>query len=115
MHMHKGVTYFYTRYISFHRVGWIKSSMIKAQKPSYTGHRQRIKDKYKNSGIDGWLDYEVLELVLSYAVARKDTKPIAKELITRFKTINAILDADREELKNVPGISEHTALFFSLL
>ncbi len=89
--------------------------MTKIQKPSYKGHRQRIKDKYKKSGIDGWLDYEVLELVLSYAIARKDIKPIAKELISRFKTINGVLDADREELKNVPGILEHAALFFSLL
>jgi len=89
--------------------------MIKTQKPSYVGHRQRIKDKYKRSGINGWLDYEVLELALSYVIARKDTKPIAKELITRFKTIDGVLDADREELKNVLGISEHAALFFSLL
>ena len=89
--------------------------MIKTQKSNYIGHRQRIKDKYKKSGIDGWLDYEVLELALSYAIARKDTKPIAKELITRFKTINGVLDADREELKSIPGISEHAALFFSLL
>jgi len=92
-----------------------KGNMIKTQKPNYIGHRQRIKDKYKKSGIDGWLDYEVLELALSYAIARKDTKPIAKELITRFKTINSVLDADRKELKNVLGISEHAALFFSLL
>jgi len=69
--------------------------MIKTQKPSYIGHRQRIKDKYKKSGIDGWLDYDVLELALSYAVARKDTKPIAKELITRFKTINGIRKAKK--------------------
>lgn len=89
--------------------------MTKTQKSDYIGHRQRIKEKYKKSGIDGWLDYEALELALSYAIARKDTKPIAKELITRFKTINGVLDADREELKSVPGISEHAALFFSLL
>ncbi len=54
--------------------------MIKTQKPTYTAHRQRIKDKYKKSGIGGWLDYEVMELVLSYAIARKDIKLIAKEL-----------------------------------
>ena len=89
--------------------------MIKTQNPSYIGHRRRIKDKYKKSGIDGWLDYEVLELVLSYAVARKDTKPIAKELMTRFKTINGILDADSKELKSISGISEHTTLFLNLL
>jgi len=89
--------------------------MNKTQKPGYIGHRQRIKDKYKKSGIDGWLDYEVLELALSYAIPRKDTKPIAKELITRFQTINGVLDADRKELKSLAGISEHTALFLSLL
>ena len=92
-----------------------RANMTITQKPGYTGHRQRIKDKYKKSGINGWLDYEVLELALSYAIARKDTKPVAKELITRFKTINGVLDADREELKSVLGISEHAALFFSLL
>lgn len=89
--------------------------MIKTRKPTYTGHRQRIKDKYKKSGIDGWLDYEVVELVLSYAIARKDTKPIAKELMTRFKTINGVLDADSKELKCISGISEHTTLFLKLL
>jgi len=89
--------------------------MIKSQKPSYIGHRQRIKDKYKNSGLIGWLDYEVLELALSYAIPRRDTKPIAKELLSRFKTINAVLDADAQELKKINGISGHTALFLKLL
>jgi len=84
-------------------------------KSSYIGHRQRIKDKYKKSGIDGWLDYEVLELALSYAIARKDTKPVAKELIKRFKTINGVLDADSKELNSIAGISDHTALFLRLL
>lgn len=93
----------------------LKENMIKTQKPSYTGHRQRIKDKYKKSGVGGWLDYEVLELVLSYAIARKDTKPIAKELMIRFKTINGVLDADSKELRSVSGISEHTTLFLKLL
>lgn len=89
--------------------------MIKLQKPTYTGHRQRIKDKYRKSGIKGWLDYEVLELVLIFAIARKDTKPIAKELIARFKTINGVLDADSKELQTISGISEHTTLFLKLL
>lgn len=89
--------------------------MIKSQKPSYIGHRKRIKDKYKKSDLNGWLDYEVLELALSYAIPRRDTKPIAKELLSRFKTINAVLDADAEELKKINGISDHTALFLNLL
>ncbi len=89
--------------------------MTNSQPQTYIGHRQRIKAKYKESGIDGWLDYEVLELVLTFAIARKDTKPMAKELMKRFKTINGVLDAGREQLENVPGISEHVFLLFSLL
>jgi DNA repair protein RadC len=84
-------------------------------KTSYIGHRKRIKDKYTKNGLNGWLDYEVLELALSYTIARKDTKPIAKELISRFKTINGVLDADSKEIKSITGISEHTALFLKLL
>ncbi len=89
--------------------------MSEAKKPSYLGHRQRIKEKYEKSGIDGWLDYEVLELALSYAIPRKDTKPIAKELISRFKTINGVLDSDIKELRTINGISNHIALFLNLL
>ncbi len=89
--------------------------MFKKQTATYMGHRQRIKDKYKRSGIDGWLDYEVMELVLSYAIVRKDTKPIAKDLMARFKTISGVLDADSKELESVSGISEHTSLFLKLL
>ena len=84
-------------------------------KKNYFGHIQRIKNKYKKSGIDGWQDYEVLELVLSYAILRKDTKPIAKELIKRFKTLNGVLDADIKDLNLMNGISDHTALFLKLL
>lgn len=89
--------------------------MTETKKPSCIGHRKRIKEKYEKSGIDGWLDYEVLELALSYAIARKDTKQIAKELLSRFKTINGVLDSDIKEIQTVKGISEHTALFLKLL
>lgn len=89
--------------------------MIETKKPSYLGHRQRIKKKYEKNGIAGWLEYEVLELALSYAINRKDTKPIAKELLSRFKTINGVLDADRKDLEMITGVSEHSALFLKLL
>jgi DNA repair protein RadC len=83
--------------------------------PSYIGHRQRIKKKYEKSGMEGWLDYEVLELALSYAISRRDTKPIAKDLLARFKTLNGVLDADRKDLQSIKGISEHSALFLRFL
>lgn len=86
-----------------------------AEKPHYLGHRKRIKEKYKAGRLKGWLDYEVLELALSYAIPRKDTKPVAKELILKFKTINGVLDADIKELESVKGVSGHTALFIRFL
>ncbi|MFH1245101.1 MAG: DNA repair protein RadC [Candidatus Omnitrophota bacterium] len=89
--------------------------MNKTLEPDYIGHRQRIKKKYEAGGIRGWLDYEVLEFALSYAIPRKDTKPLAKELLSRFKTINGVLDADRKELQKVRGLSEHTVLFINFL
>ena len=89
--------------------------MSKTSKPDYIGHRKRIKEKYRAGGLKGWLDYEVLEFALSYAVPRKDTKPIAKELLSKFKSINGVLDADRKELENIEGVSEHTALFLVFL
>ena len=84
-------------------------------KPDYIGHRKRIKEKYKTGGLNGWLDYEILEFALSYAIPRRDTKAIAKELVSKFKTINGVLDADKEELKKVQDISEHTVLFIGFL
>lgn len=89
--------------------------MNKTVKPDYIGHRKRIKAKYKTNGIKGWLDYEILEFALSFAISRKDTKPIAKELLSKFKTINGVLDADRKDLQKIRGISEHTALFLNFL
>ncbi len=89
--------------------------MNKTSKPDYIGHRRRIKEKYKAGGLNGWLDYEVLEFALSYAIPRKDTKAIAKELLSKFKSIAVVLDADRKELEKICGISEHTALFLNFL
>lgn len=84
-------------------------------KEHYKGHRRRIKEKFKKSGVKSWLDYEVLEFALTYAVARKDTKSLAKELIEKYKTFNGVLDADIKDISAISGISEHTALFLKLL
>ena len=89
--------------------------MTKQLIPDYIGHRKRIKERYKTIGLDNWSDYEVLEFALSFALPRKDTKPIAKELISKFKSIDKVLNANKEELVKVKGISEHAALFLSFL
>lgn len=82
--------------------------------PHYAGHRQRIKQKYLRSGIDGWYDHEVLEFLLSYAIPRRDTKPLAKTLLSRFSTFAGVLDAPAEDIAAVPGLGMHGALLLKL-
>jgi DNA repair protein RadC len=78
-------------------------------------HRQRLKKKYVTIGTEALLDYEVVELILTYAISRRDVKPMAKEMLSRFGSIKGILDADPAELKKIDGISDHTAILFKLL
>lgn len=60
-------------------------------------------------------DYEVVELILFYAIPRRDVKPLAKELIHRFGGVHGLLDSEMKELTTVPGISIHTALLIKLI
>jgi DNA repair protein RadC len=82
--------------------------------PHYTGHRQRIKRKYLSAGLANWTDYEVLEFILSFSIERKDTKPSAKALIARFRTLGGVLEAAPPDLSSVEGITEHSAVLLKL-
>ncbi|MBP3436305.1 MAG: hypothetical protein J6K61_00150 [Clostridia bacterium] len=79
------------------------------------GHRGRVRDRFLREGLDGFLPHEVLELLLFYAVAQKDTKIMAHSLINRFGTLSRVLHANKEELTEVEGIGAHTAAFLSEL
>jgi DNA repair protein RadC len=72
--------------------------------PHYFGHRQRLRERFLKSGLDGFADYEVVELLLTLAIPRSDVKQPAKALIARFGNLRAILDAPIEELQTVSGI-----------
>lgn len=85
--------------------------MAEKAKPSHIGHRQRLKTKFKSNGLDSFLDHEVLELLLTYSIPRKDTKKSAWSLLDRFGSLSRVLDAKPEELSKVPGIGAETALF----
>jgi DNA repair protein RadC len=85
------------------------------EKKSYEGHRERLRERFLNVGFKGLHDYEILELLLSYAIPRKDTKPAAKALIKEFKTIQKVLDAPVEKLKDVEGIGENAAVFLKVI
>ncbi len=84
-------------------------------KPFYKDHRQRLKQKFSESGIDAFHDYEVLELLLSYAIPQKDVKPLAKELLREFGSLKGIIDAEKNSLEKIKGISTHTAILIKLI
>jgi DNA repair protein RadC len=73
----------------------------------HEGHRQRLKDRFTNGGPEALPDYELLELVLFSAIPRRDTKPIAKELLKKFNNSFAeVINAPPERLKEVKGIGD---------
>ena len=81
----------------------------------HAGHRQRLRQRFKEMGLKGFADHEILELLLFYCISRRDTNAIAHKLIDRFGTFSQVLEAPVSELKKVEGIGEHTALFLSML
>jgi DNA repair protein RadC len=68
------------------------------------GHRKRLRQKFLASGLSGFHDYEVIELLLTLGTPRKDCKGPAKAALKRFKTFQGVLEASREELCGVDGI-----------
>lgn len=89
--------------------------MPQNQKPSYLGHRQRIREKFAAGGLDHFLDHETLELLLTYCIARRDTKPTAWALVRRFGSLAAVLDASVEELCRIDGMGVQSAQFLKLI
>ena len=79
------------------------------------GHRERIKEKFLKNGIDGFAEYEILELLLTYCIPRKDTKPIAKELLNKFKSLDNIFKAGFDKLSAIDGLGKNSIVFLKLI
>ena len=80
-----------------------------AEGPHYIGHRDRLRTRFLEAGDEGMSDYELLELLLFRSMPRRDTKPVAKALISRFGTFAEVLGARIERLKEVDGIGDTVA------
>ena len=78
--------------------------MSGTKKYPHAGHRGRLRERFLQSGLAGFLDYEVIELLLTLGTPRKDCKQIAKSAIKRFGSLRGVLDADTEELQQIKGI-----------
>jgi len=88
---------------------------LKTDKPHYFGHKKRLRERFLKSGAGGLADYELLELILGMAIMRKDVKPLAKDLLARFGSFSAIIDADMEKLLEVNGIGPGAAAALRLV
>ncbi len=79
------------------------------------GHRKRLREKFIKSGLKGFHDYEIIELLLSLGIPRRDCKQQAKEAIKKFKTLRGVLEAPPEELQQIEGIGSHSAFGIKLV
>lgn len=83
--------------------------------PDYIGHRQRLKERFKLGGGGDMADYEMLELLLTLAIPRKDTKPLAKALVKEFGSFAEVLFASDDKLMTFTGLKENTILVFRIV
>ena len=81
----------------------------------YLGHRKRLRERYVKNGYEALQDYEIIELLLIFVKQRVDTKPLAKQLIKKYGTIEEILKADIKDLKETEGIGDITAVFLNFI
>ena len=79
------------------------------------GHRGRLRERFLTGGLDGFLDYEVVELLLTLATPRKDCKDAAKRAMAKFKTLQGVFEADPGELLGVEGIGPKNMLGIKLI
>ena len=80
----------------------------------HDGHRERMRERYRKQGLDGFAPHEVLELLLFYAIPRKNVNPLAHALIERFGSLHAVLEAAPEQLMRVEGVGPSVAQYLTL-
>ncbi|WP_407386286.1 RadC family protein [Ruminococcus sp.] len=84
------------------------------QKADHSGHRARMKKKLAEQGLDAFEPHEVLEIMLYYAIPQRNTNDIAKNLIDRFGSFSAVLDAPAEALRRA-GLTDHQILYLKMI
>ena len=79
------------------------------------GHRARLREQFLRAGLDSMSDVQVLELLLFFAIPRRDTNPIAHRLLERFGSLSAVFEAPVTEISRVEGVGESAALLLCLV
>jgi len=88
---------------------------MSANKNPNAGHRARIRKKYLEHGLDLFQDYEVMELILDFVARQKDMKPVAKDLINKFGSLQGVINASDEDLLAVNGVGESALVLIRLI
>lgn len=81
----------------------------------HQGHRERVRQRFLRDGLDHFEPHQVLEMLLFYAIPRKDTNVLAHALLSRFGSFSGVFEAELEDLKAVKGMSENAAALIKLM
>ena len=81
----------------------------------HDGHRENMRRRFRKAGMNAFADHEALEMLLFYAIPRRDTNEIAHNLLNRFGTLEAVFSATPEELQQVDGVGENVAVLLRLV
>ena len=89
--------------------------MTTDNKNLHKGHRNRLKNRFIENGLDSFEDHNILELLLFYSIPQKDTNDLAHELINHFGSLKGVFDADYSELLKINGIKENSATLIKMI
>ena len=81
----------------------------------HDGHRSRMRQRFMQTGLEGFADHEILELLLFYAIPRRDVNPLAHQRLDTFGSLINVLEASPQQLKQVPGMGESAASLLALM
>lgn len=81
----------------------------------HDGHREKMRQRFLGGGLENFADHEALELLLYYAIPRRDTNVTAHLLLERYGTLKAVLSAPVEDLQKVSGVGENAAILLRLV
>ncbi len=88
--------------------------MADSKKNIHQGHRQKVRDRYYETGLTGMPDHNILEFLLFFGIPQRDTNEMAHELIDRFGSFSGVLEAKKADLLDVKGMTETAACLLTL-
>lgn len=95
-------------------IGELNLGEIKNNNP-HEKHRARLKETFRRAGVNEMPEHNILELLLFYSIPRKDTNELAHRLIKEFGSLSRVFDATYEQLLDIEGIGENSALLISMI